>query len=354
MKRIAIYCPYPHSEAPSQRFRFEQYLDFLKTEGYEIDIYPFLDAKNWRKIYGSGVLTKAIIMLTAWWNRCLSIRKAKKADYVFIHREMAQFGPPVFEWILAKIYKKPFIYDFDDAIWLPNFSESNKRFHWVKWYGKVKHIIKWADQVVVGNDYLKAYSKQYNDKVSIIPTTIDMVNHHNLETDYTVTKPVIGWTGTHTTVYYLDALIPVFKKLEEEFDFELQVISNQAPEFELKSLRFIPWKKETEIEDLVQFSIGIMPLHDDEWAKGKCGFKALQYMSLGIPSVISPVGVNPVIIQDGQNGFLAEDQEAFYQKLKSLLQDHLLRKEVGQKGKETVLNRYSVEANKTNYLQLFQ
>lgn len=354
MKRIAIYCPYPYSEAPSQRFRFEQYIPIWEKHGYQVDIYPFLSKDTWRGIYQQkGILAKVKIMTRAWLGRWQNLKKAKDADYVFIHRELAQFGPPLFEWILAKIYNKPFIYDFDDAIWLPNYSESNKRFHWIKWYGKVKHIIKWADQVVVGNEFLRDYAFKYNSNVTIIPTTIDLDNHHTIQTNYKKKIPVIGWTGTHTTLYYLNSLIPVIQRLESEYEFEFQVISNQAPEFNLKSLRFVPWNKETEIKDLAGFSIGVMPLIEDEWANGKCGFKALQYMALGIPSVISPVGVNTKIVQNEINGFLASNPDEFYMYLKRLLDDMELRETVGKRGNKTVQELYSVCSNQSKYLQLF-
>ncbi len=354
-KRIFIFCPYPKGEAPSQRFRFEQYLAQLEKDGFEIEYDSFLSADNWRDIYQkAGFLSKMDIMLKAWWGRVKAFKKLKNTDYIFIHREMAQWGPPIFEWILAKIYKKQFIYDFDDAIWLPNYSESNKWVHRIKWYGKVKYIIKWADQVVVGNSYLQSYALQFNKNVVVIPTTIDLRSQHVLTTNYHSEKQIIGWTGTHTTMNYLDELIPVIEKLELEFDFEFRVISNQAPKFDLKSLRFVEWNKETEIQDLAEINIGIMPLVEDEWSKGKCGFKALQYMALGIPSVISPVGVNTEIIQQEENGFLAKSPEAFYLHLKRLLNDKKLRLLIGQKGKETIKERYSVDANYKHYLNLFK
>ncbi len=355
MKKVVIYCPYPFDEAPSQRFRFEQYLPSLKENEMEVEILPFLDSTDWRVIYQPGSYVKKIkTMAWAWFRRWKSLRKAKASDFVFIHREMAQFGPPIFEWMLRFIYRKPFIYDFDDAIWLPNFSENNKWVHRVKWYGKVKHICKWADQITVGNAYLHRFASGFNENVQVIPTTIDLEHQHSLQPDYDKERLVLGWTGTHSTLHYLVDLIPVLQRLENEFVFEFHIISNQAPDFQLKSMVFVPWTKETEFTDLSQFSIGVMPLLDDKWAQGKCGFKALQYMALGIPCVISAVGVNKEIVQHAENGFLYQNSEEAYSYLKNLLENPDLRKQIGQNGRVTIEEKYSVRANTSNYLNLFQ
>jgi glycosyltransferase involved in cell wall biosynthesis len=353
-KKIFFISPYPHGTAPSQRFRYEQYLRLLKEEGYTIELYPFIDEKGWEILYQKGqVLRKTGTMLSGLWRRWKLLFKLKKADSIFIHREMAQFGPPVFEWIAAKVLGVKYIYDFDDAIWLPNYSASNAKIHWIKCYWKVPYCIKWADKVTAGNAYLADYAKKYNSNVVILPTTIDTENHHNRSIDFQNEKINIGWTGTHSTMNYLEDLVPVLKRLEQEFTFTFTIISNKQPDFHLDSLVYKDWKKETEIDDLAAFSIGVMPLREDKWSKGKCGFKALQYMSLGIPCVISPIGVNTDIISDGENGFLAATPDETYNALKKLMQDRQLRQTIGLKGQETIVKRYSTLANYNIYQQLF-
>lgn len=330
-KRIIIISPYPFGVAPSQRFRFEQYLKPLMKKGFEIKQYPFLTEKGWNQLYREGNVVKKILLMIQYWVRRFTLLfRLKKSDAIFIHREMTQFGPPVFEFILSKIMKRKYIYDFDDAIWLPNYSDSNAKFQWVKSYWKVKYCIKWANRVTVGNTYLAEFAKHYNANVSIIPTTIDM-NHHNQLVDYDKTPLVIGWTGSHSTIHYLDNILPVLRKLEEEYDFIFAVISDKKPAFDLKSLRYIKWEKKSEINELAKFSIGIMPLKEDKWSKGKCGFKALQYMSMGIPCVISPVGVNNQIVEHEKNGFLASTNEDMYSYLVRLMEDKELRKRIGER-----------------------
>ncbi|MCH2231484.1 MAG: glycosyltransferase family 4 protein [Crocinitomicaceae bacterium] len=353
-KTISFLAPYPFTQAPSQRFRFEQYFDLLKKNGFEISEYAFLDDKGWASLYKEGsILKKAFAMLRSFMRRFILLFKLNDADFVFIHREASMIGPPVFEWIIAKILRKKFIYDFDDAIWLPNYSESNAKFHKLKAYGKVKKIIKWADHVVVGNEYLKEYALQFNSNVSVIPTTIDLVNVHNIQTEHRE-KVVIGWTGTHTTAKYLAQIIPIIEKLEQEFDFEFRVISNHPPELKLKSLRYVEWNKKTEIQDLAKINIGIMPMEDSKWSRGKCGFKGLQYMALNIPALMSPVGVNSEIVEHGVNGFICDTPESWESTLRKLITDIELRKKIGDKGNKTVQERYSVRANSKNYLNLFK
>lgn len=352
-KRFVVIAPYPKGEAPSQRFRFEQYLDFFKDQGYTIEFHSFLSDKTWKNLYKDGsFFAKAFGMMGSFWRRFLLMFKLRSANVIFIHREASMIGPPIFEWIIAKILRKKFIYDFDDAIWLPNYSDSNARFQRLKAYGKVKKIMKWAHVVSAGNQHLLEFAKQYNPSVRIIPTTIDLENVHSVATNQTVSTPIIGWTGTHTTMNYLEEIVPILRELEETYNFVFRVISNQVPTFELKSLEFIKWNKETEIEDLAKINIGVMPLTDTIWAKGKCGFKGLQYMALEIPSVMSPVGVNTSIVESGKNGFLCSTSEEWKETLINLLENKALRIEIGKAGFQTVKKSYSLKANRTSYLNL--
>lgn len=353
-KRILILAPYPFNEAPSQRFRFEQYLSYFNQVGISFDFRPFLSQQTWKTLYESRKTTQKIwgvfISFVKRWSLMFTLRKY---DFVFIHREAAHIGPPVFEWIIAKVWRKKIIYDFDDAIWLANYSESNAKFHRLKAYWKVNYCMKWAYKVSAGNDYLAKYASQFNKNVEIIPTTIDTINLHNINTDYDQERVVIGWTGTHTTMHYLDFLVPVIKELEKTYTFDFLIISNEAPTYHLNSLKFLKWKKETEIQDLSKISIGVMPLENDIWAEGKCGFKGLQYMALGIPALMSPIGVNNQIIDHAKNGYLLKTAEEWKEHLALLLQDKTLRMQIGKSGKQTIDERYSVLSNQEKYLALF-
>lgn len=354
-KKIVFIAPYPQGQAPSQRFRFEQYFTILEQNGYSLEFHSFLSQKAWNTLYKEGsFVAKSIGMLSSFWRRFMLLFKLRNVDYIFIHREASMIGPPIFEWIIAKVLRKKYIYDFDDAIWLPNYSESNARFHRLKAYGKVKRIIKWAGTVSAGNDYLKNYALQFNANVHVIPTTIDLVHVHNVFADQAITPVNIVWTGTHTTMEYLRSFIPLLHELEKEHTFTFTIISNQEPNFKLNSLRYIQWNKATEIRDLAASSIGIMPMDENEWSEGKCGFKGLQYMALGIPALLSPVGVNKEIINDGQNGFLCANDAEWKTRLIELIHNKELREKLGREGYKTVKERFSVEAIAPAYLKLFE
>lgn len=354
--KILFLIPYPHGEAPSQRFRFEQYQNFLIEAGYQVFTQSFWDNKTWSILYAKGSeLNKIFGLIKGLGRRVNLIFRLKKIDYVFIHRECLPIGPPIIEWIIAKVFKKKIIYDFDDAIWIPNTSTENRFSAFLKLHTKVYSICKWSYKVSCGNNFLADYSRRFNSSSIINPTTIDTIELHNPNrfNKRKTSMVTIGWTGTHSTLAYLNPILPVIEQLEKLHRIRFVIIADKEPSFQTAALEFIRWNKATEIEDLMQFDIGIMPLTDDIWSQGKCGFKALQYMSLEIPTVASPVGVNNNIIDQGTNGFLCATQEDWMNTISRLILDEQLRALVGKKGREKVIKYYSVESNKRNFLSLF-
>jgi glycosyltransferase involved in cell wall biosynthesis len=351
---ILFLVPYPGGKAPSQRFRFEQYLEFLPAAGHTYQLAPFISDATWAILYKPGhTLAKALGIIGGFLRRVLLLASVPKADFVFIHREASPIGPPIFEWIIAKVFGKRIIYDFDDAIWIPNTSAANSIVAGVKWHHKVGSICRWAYKISCGNTYLRDYARQFNPNAIVNPTTIDTVHLHNQVKDQRTEKLIIGWTGTHSTMKYLEQVVPVLAKLEQHYDFEFRVISNQEPQLPLRSLSFRPWRKDKEIDDLLTFNIGLMPLEDDPWAKGKCAFKALQYMALGVPALVSPVGMNSEVVTDGVDGYICATPEQWYNGLEKLLRDHELRTRFGQAARATIEARFSVVANRDNFLALF-
>lgn len=354
--KILFLFPYPPGTAASQRFRFEQYFVFLEELGIQYDCQGFLDAKTWQILYKPGHYFQKIWgILKGFGRRLWMLRKLKKYDFVFIHREASPIGPPVFEWLIAKYYRKKIIFDFDDAIWLPNTTASNFLVARLKFHSKTGLTCRWAYKVSAGNAYLMSYAQQFNPKVIINPTTIDTEHWHKPMRDQSQNeKLVIGWTGTHSTLKYLEEMVPILKELAQEYVFDFLVIANQAPDFDLPNLLYVPWNKQNEIADLLKMHIGVMPLSDDLWAKGKCGFKALQYMALGIPPLISPVGMNTEIVAHGINGFLCDQAEDWKKHLQELLMHTNLRIDLGKNARRSIIERYSVQSNRTNFLDLFQ
>ena len=351
---VAFLCPYPQGGAPSQRFRYEQYLLLLNQQGISYTIYPFLSAHTNRILYQPGhTIRKVIGILQGFLRRITHVIRASRASYVFIHREATPLGPPWVEWLLAKVARQKIIYDFDDAIWLMDTSQVNTFVSFIKWQRKVPAICRWSHCVSAGNAYLAEFAQQHTCRVVINPTTIDTKHHHNRLQDQATTQPVIGWTGSHSTLRYLEPLVPILQQLEQEHRFRLLVIADRPPPVSLASLEFVPWRLDTEIDDLLRMHIGLMPLPDDAWAQGKCGFKALQYLALGIPALVSPIGVNEHIIEHGIEGYHCVTDNDWYQCLEELLTNISKRSQMGQAGRKKVVDQYSVKANAENFLSLF-
>ena len=248
------------------------------------------------------------------------------------------------------------IYDFDDAIWHFDISEANKKFGWLKNPGKTAKIISYADLVIAGNQYLAEYAKHHNNRVEIIPTTIDADSYTRIPVTRQDEKIVIGWSGSLTTMKHFDYAVPFLKMIKQKFGDKIIIKAIGDPNYRNEELgiRGDQWSEAKEVQDLSTFDIGIMPLPNDEWAKGKCGLKGLQYMALEIPVVISPVGVNTEIVHDGVNGFLAASNEEWVVKISELINSPERRRSIGAEGRKTVVDRYSVSSQKMNYLRIFK
>jgi len=355
--KILFLVPYPLGEAPSQRFRFEQYFKSLSDRNNLVVVQSFLNSQNWQITYLNGnTFKKMMILFSGFLRRFWVLTKLSSIDFVFIHREATPVGPPIIEWVIARIFKKKIIYDFDDAIWTTDKADEGRVEKMIRWRTKVKSICGWAYKVSCGNEYLYNYAKQFNNRVILNPTTIDTSYLHNpaLYQKNKTNLITIGWTGSHSTLKYIHSVVPAIQFLEQKYpEIQFLVIANKKPDLELSSMVFLPWAISSEVEDLMKIDIGIMPLPISEWSEGKCGFKLLQYLALDIPALASPVGVNTKIIEEGVNGFLCSNVEEWISNLECLINDAQLRFSMGTKGKEMVERNYSVSSNSSNFLSLF-
>jgi glycosyltransferase involved in cell wall biosynthesis len=344
----------PLGVSPSQRFRFEHYLPYLDAEGYRYKVSPYLSMHNRDVLYKSpSVMKKVMAVIRGYTRRIRDIFRVIPYDYVYIHREATPVGPPIFEWIFAKLLRKKIIYDFDDAIWVPTMSEHNRKFRFARSFSKIGKICKWSTIVTVGNKFLASYAGKFNDDVRLIPTVVNTRTVHGSLQNQDTDKPQVGWTGSFTTLVYLNTVLPVLQRLQEKYDFTFYVIADRDPQLPLKNYEFVPWRRETESEDLLRFHIGLMPLTDDEISRGKCGFKAIQYMAMGIPPVVSPVGVNTEIVEDGVNGFICDKEKEWEDALTRLLTDKALRIRIGAEARNKIESAYSVTSTSELFLKNF-
>ena len=267
-------------------------------------------------------------------------------------------GSSYFEKQFFKRHKV--IFDFDDSIWLLDTSPENKKFEFLKNPNKTKINIANAHVVIAGNNYLANYANQFNKNVIIIPTTIDTDLHqpkselrssNDIQLDK---KIVIGWSGSISTIKHFEMAIPAIKQIQNKYPnkIEIHVIGQGSYSHSEINVVGKKWAAETEVDDLNCFDIGIMPLPDDEWVKGKCGLKGLSYMACGVATVMSPVGVNKEIIEHGVNGLLAGTTHEWVECLSQLIENPNLRLQLGEAGRQTVVKTYSVNANKHHYLEV--
>ena len=338
--------PYPPGQAPSQRFRIEQWIPHLRPLGVECHLVPFMDDGLYRRLTRPGdTVGKAVGLLRAAVRRWGILSEIGAYDLIFLHREAIAFGPAILERLIAG--RKPVVFDFDDAIWLRSQNRVNPLAKWVKFPGKTRSIASRASAILAGNGYLAEWAQRYNRSAYMVPTTLDTDGSYSRQkTHGPCDVPVVGWSGSTSTLRYLEILQPVLEELARRRRFRLRVIYNgTAVRWPGVEMDWRPWNSEQEVEDLLGFDVGLMPQPDEEWAKGKCGLKALQYMALGIPSVASRNGVLPEIIEEGHSGFLAASPAEWLAHLQGLLDDWKLRVAMGEQARITVQDRYSAAAH---------
>ena len=274
-----------------------------------------------------------------------------KADYdlLFVYREAFPIGPPLLERLLARPGSPPIVYDFDDAVFLPNTSEANRVISALKYPHKTDTIVGKSAMVIAGNDYLAAYARRHNERVTVIPTCVDtdqFVPRSPESANDADRRLVFGWIGSQTTASYLEALGPVLTRVHLARPFDLRVAgAGRDLRFGDVTVANVTWSLKDEVSLFNTCDVGVYPLTEDEWTKGKCGFKAIQFMACGVPVVASAVGVNREIIADGVNGFLAATEDEWVEKLTRLADDPALRRRMGEAGRQTIEERYSLRVN---------
>ncbi|HRH70842.1 MAG TPA: glycosyltransferase family 4 protein [Flavobacteriales bacterium] len=355
MPKILFIASHRPGRAPGQRFRFEQYFTHLESNGFQCELSPLVTAEDDAVLYRKGhYLDKARFVRRCMAKRAADVKRMDEFDIIFVFREALMTRSIRYEEAFRRSRAKV-VFDFDDSIWLSNVSEANRRWAWIKGAGKTPRLIGLSDIVFAGNAYLADYARRYNSNVTVVPTTIDTDLYRPIPK--AGDGPVcIGWSGSITTIQHFQYAIPALRILKERFGDRITIRVVGDGNFSEPSLgiKGIPWRADSEIADLAAMDIGIMPLPDDEWAKGKCGLKGLQYMGIGLPAIMSPVGVNSEIIADGENGFLASTTGEWVDKLSRLIESAELRLTMGDRARRTVEERFSVKAWQDRYLDLFK
>ena len=346
--RVLFLTTYP-VEAANTRYRVQQFFPYLQSVGIECELTSFLSRELFFEFYQPRQKFSNLLgMVQALGRRLGDVLQARHYDVVFVEREALLLGPPVLEWLLARVMRQPVVFDFDDAIFLPaQNSIRGSLATWLKYPAKTARTLALSTQIIAGNEYLAAYAKRYNPSVTILPTVVDV-------TQYAAAAPVarasedlvIGWIGTHSTAPYLEIVAPALTQLARQHRFVFRVIGAgrdvQIPGVVVENR---PWKLATEIADFRDLDIGIYPIDDNEWSQGKCAFKAIQYLAAGVPCVASPVGMTKEVITDQVTGLFADTAAQWEQALEKLLKSTELRQQFSEAGQLHIARAYSLQVH---------
>jgi glycosyltransferase involved in cell wall biosynthesis len=330
-----LFLPRYSRNGGSSRYRLLQYVPLFERAGHTVEARPLFDAGYLDQLYRHGKRSLRW-MASGYARRVFSAMDVARFDAVICEQEALPFAPAFTESLFQR-KNVPYFLDFDDAAHIKY--ETNSLLQ-----SKISSLIARADGVVVGNEYLRNYASQFTNRVTVIPTVVDLSRYPIRQNSLANSADVrVGWIGTPSTGVFLESLSNVFQTLQSRFpDLRFRFIG-ATPRLNNPNLNieFAPWSEETEIELLAECDIGIMPVPDTSFTRGKCGLKLIQYMACWLPAVASPVGANCTIVADEETGFLAGSPEQWFEKLSALIADPALRRRFGEAGRRRIDRQYS-------------
>lgn len=342
--RVLVLTKYGRLGA-SSRLRFLQYLPWLEQSGIQAEVHPLLSDSQLLMRYQRGAYD-LWPLLRAYADRCRVLMQRHNFDLVWIEKEALQWLPLWLE--LAMLRGTPYVLDYDDAVFHHYDQHANS---WVRHvYGqRLDGLMAQAALVVGGNNYLAQRARDAGAScVAVLPTVIDLHRYPhqlNVSTTHVETNrhPIIVWIGSPSTVRYLQLLREPLQTLAKHHSFILRVIGGGVVDIPGVRVEVVPWSEDTEVKSICECDVGVMPLLDSSWERGKCGYKLIQYMACGLPVVSSNIGVNPSIVQHGENGFLVSTADEWVATLGELLKNKSLRIEMGLVGRLRVERSYCIQ-----------
>ncbi|HKS27257.1 MAG TPA: glycosyltransferase family 4 protein [Pyrinomonadaceae bacterium] len=339
--KVAAIVPYHTGFCAGQRFRIELWAKHLTGRGIEVEYYPFASPSLTGRLYNQGqTLQKGREMLRCYVEQLSRVLRASRPDAIYIYREAALIGPA---WIerLTRRWKAPIIYDIDEPLFVPYVSPSNGRLNMLKFFSKVNTLLEMSDHVLAVNKAIGDYAERFAKQVSIVPMAVDTERYSPAPRKELV-PPRIGWVGTFTNQPNVELVTEPLRRLRESHGTILRVIADEPMTLPGVEVEFIPWAYDIEVPRLQECQIGIVPVKESVWSPWKFFFKLIQYMSLGMPVVATATGSNKEIIRDGENGFLADSDDEWYARLKTLLENPELRLEMGRAARRTAEEQFSL------------
>lgn len=341
----------------SSRTRVYQYLPYLRHKVIKCKLIYYSSSRHCQNVANlekENLFFKIAEKIYNFYKTLIFILSVSRYDIVFIQRVLLPLTIQKFVFSL----NKNIVFDFDDAIFLLNRSYNGKIYHLGnKFLSRFESMLNTSKCIVLENDYTKNYAQKFNRNILLITGPIDTRRYVPRAKKAQNKIIVLGWIGSPPASFYLEPLYKVFEMLASKYTNLVLELVGFSPQIklEIKELNIIvkKWTLETEVADLQNFDIGLMPLYNDEWSKGKGGYKLLQYMGIGIPCVASPVGINREIIRDGVNGFFADTPKQWFDKLSMLIDDISLREKMGNEGRRLAEELYSFEANVPKLIKAF-
>ena len=333
--RVLYFTKYTRLGA-SSRLRSYQYFPTLEKHGIKVTVKPLFGDAYLHKLYAGQV--KYLLVIKSYLKRLFILFTVFKYDTIVIEKELFPYFPPFFEGML-KLFGVKYVVDYDDAIF-HNYDQSKNPIKKLL-KNKIRHVMRYSTAVIAGNQYLADYAIEAGAKhVEIIPTVID-VNKYKIKRIYDPETVTIGWIGSPTTLKYLKSIAAVLKELCAQHNINVHIVGSKEGIGLGINEKLIQWSEDTEADIIRTFDIGLMPLTDSFWEKGKCGYKIIQYMGCAVPVVASPVGVNSEIIVNGQTGYLAKTEFEWVDALKKYIVDKTIREEHGKNGRRRVEKNYN-------------
>ena len=335
----------------SSRLRSYQYLPILKECGFEIDVAPLLNDSYLKDLYAGRNKNKANL-INRYFHRFSKVISCHKYDLLWIEKELFPWLPSWVEEFLAGLGVK-YIVDYDDAVFHRyDLLENNLQ---KKIIGqKIDRIMQGAALVIAGNDYLAKRAVMAGAKrVERIPTVIDL-DRYSIDNLFQNEIFKIGWIGSPVTAKYLYHIKDALAAMCNNNKTRLVTIGAGPLQIKNVLMKDHPWSEETEVDSIGNFDVGIMPLPEEPWTLGKCGYKLIQYMACGKPVVASAVGANIEIIDHGENGFLVESEEDWVKALTLLSEDKELRKKMGRHGRKKVEAAYCLQVTSSKLITLLK
>ena len=328
------------SKAASTRQRMIQYSTMLLNDGIKLEVHSLLDNDYLNKKFSNSQIS-IINIISAYYSRIKFLSSIDHADLLIIHCELFPFFP---HWVEKLLIRFPYIYDFDDAFFL-KYKNGIKKIIFPFLRNKFKNTIKGASYVLAGSPFLYSYAVTINKKTTLFPTVVDVNKYskytHKLKSNSEFT---IGWIGSPSTSIYLDILVEPLAKLGLEGDVVFVVIGAKSPYIKNITIKEVEWDLKTEIKEISKFDVGVMPLDNTDWAKGKCAYKLIQYLGCSIPVIASRIGAN-IDVVTSDVGFLVNNSSEWLDAFRFFRDHDDMRKKYGTAGRNHIVKNYSLVYN---------